>query len=143
MLVHGQPMQRPSKFHKEERAFSGPGAEQRGADQRVAELIVTASVMSAFGVTQEDIDHPSRGPARTALARQVSMYLHHVVLERTLTSVAQAFGRDRTTVAHACRVIEDRRDDPEFDAMLSALEEAIASGLRLMRPCPVRAGGRV
>ncbi|GGE95013.1 hypothetical protein H1W37_04500 [Stappia taiwanensis] len=137
MLVHGQPMQGPAKFHKEERAFSGAGAEHRGA-----ELIVTACVMSAFGVTQEDIDRRSRGPARTALARQVSMYLHHVVLERTLTSVAQTFGRDRTTVAHACRVIEDRRDDPEFEATLSALEEAIASGLRLVRLCPVRAGGQ-
>ncbi len=36
--------------------------------------------------------------------------------------VAAAFGRDRSTVAHACREIEDRREDGQFDLWISALE---------------------
>ena len=40
----------------------------------------------------------------------------------TFTKAAALCGRDRTTAAHACRVIEDRRDDPRFDAKLIALE---------------------
>jgi len=34
--------------------------------------------------------------------------------------------RDRTTAAHACRLIEDRRDDPELDGRLEHLERAVA-----------------
>jgi hypothetical protein len=37
--------------------------------------------------------------------------------------VAEAFGRDRSTAVHACRLIEDRRDDPSFDAVFDALED--------------------
>jgi hypothetical protein len=35
------------------------------------------------------------------------------------------FDRDRTTAAHACRTVEDCRDDPRFDAALDCLERAI------------------
>ena len=35
------------------------------------------------------------------------------------------FGRDRTTVAHACAVIEDRRENPRFDEMVAALEDRL------------------
>jgi hypothetical protein len=35
--------------------------------------------------------------------------------------VGRIFERDRTTVAHACGVVEDRRDDANFDRALEAL----------------------
>jgi hypothetical protein len=34
---------------------------------------------------------------------------------------------DRTTAAHACRLIEDRRDDPVIDRVLNSLEGACAA----------------
>jgi hypothetical protein len=45
----------------------------------------------------------------------------------SLTDVGQIFARDRTTVAHACAVIEDRRDDPVFDRALELMEWIIPS----------------
>ena len=75
-----------------------------------------------FGVGQEDFRRITRGRANVALARQVAMYLAHVVCGMTLTDTGRLFGRDRTTVAHACGVIEDRRDDPLFDRALDLLE---------------------
>ena len=69
--------------------------------------------------------HKSRCRSGTARARQLAMYLSHVVLGRTLTEIGDAFGRDRTTVSHACGVIEDMRDDPAFDAEVTALERRI------------------
>jgi chromosomal replication initiation ATPase DnaA len=69
--------------------------------------------------------HPSRGRANAALARQLAMYLVHVTLGETLSRVGEAFGRDRTTVSHACGLIEDMRDDPAFDAELTELERNI------------------
>lgn len=53
------------------------------------------------------------------------MYLCHVVLELNLTQVGLFFGRDRTTVAHACGRIEDSRDDLSADAFIEGLEEQI------------------
>ena len=49
--------------------------------------------------------------------RQIAMYVCHVSLQISLSEIGLAFGRDRTTVAYSCRVIEDRRDDRGFDAI--------------------------
>ena len=69
----------------------------------------------------------SRCRANAARARQLAMYLSHVVLGVSLTDVGRAFGRDRTTVAYACAVIEDMRDDRAFDDDVTALERLIES----------------
>ncbi len=53
------------------------------------------------------------------------MYLAHVSLEERLGVVAAHFGRDRSTVAHACARIEDERDDPVLDRRLCGLEAAL------------------
>jgi chromosomal replication initiation ATPase DnaA len=55
------------------------------------------------------------------------MYLAHVVGGLSLTEVGALFARDRTTVSHACSVVEDRRDDPELDGRLDHLERAVAA----------------
>ena len=60
-------------------------------------------------------------------ARQLAMYLSHVALGRSLAEVSLAFLRDRTTVSHACALIEEMREDPQFDAEVSRLEQAIAA----------------
>ena len=59
--------------------------------------------------------------------RQIAMYICHVTLCMKQTHVGEGFGRDRSTVAHACAVVEDRRDDKAYDAFLSSLERAAAS----------------
>ncbi len=53
------------------------------------------------------------------------MYLAHVALGITMRDVGGLFARDRTTVAHACGVIEDKRDEPAFDRALELLEWTI------------------
>jgi hypothetical protein len=109
-------------------ADDGSGV-RAGMHPHGAELIVLACVVSAFGVSPAEIAGRSRGMAHVALARQVAMYMHHVVLRQTLTAVAKSFARDRTTVAHACRVVEDRRDDPAFEELLDAIERAVQGAL--------------
>lgn len=54
--------------------------------------------------------------------RQISMYVCHVALRMSFSDIGAAFGRDRTTVTHACHVVEDRRDDAAFDEFVSAIE---------------------
>ena len=90
-------------------------------DEAAARL--AASVASyALGVAVDEIVDQGRGSAAAAFARQVAMYLCHVAFELSLARVALAFARDRSTVAHACHVIEDRRDNEDFDGWIAALE---------------------
>ena len=67
---------------------------------------------------------PNRGNATVASARQVALYLVHVGFGLTFTQTGHLFGRDRTTVSYACRAVEERREDPDFDACLDYLEIA-------------------
>lgn len=94
------------------------------ADKARAQLALQ-TVAYAFGVPAHEIDAPTRGAAHAALARHVAIYLTHVAFELSLSRTAAAFGRDRSTAAHACHRIEDRRDDAEFDAKLDDLEACL------------------
>lgn len=85
-------------------------------------LAVRLAAVSA-GVTSSELLNPGPSSRRVSRARQVGMYLAHTVAGLPLQKVAHHFGKDRTTVAHACRLIEDRRDDPKFDRELSELED--------------------
>ena len=106
---------------------------KRADDAAAAEL--AASVASyAIGISQESIVDDARGCTQTAFARQVAMYLCHVGFELSLARVAVAFGRDRSTVAHACHAIEDKRDEGQFDVWISALEA-------MLRNAPLRETG--
>ena len=78
----------------------------RSPQSRLAKIVA-----DAFGVEPAELVRASRGCAQVALVRQAAMYLARVSLGMTLSEAAGLFGRDRTTAAHACRVIEDRRDD--------------------------------
>lgn len=95
-----------------------------GRDIRKA---IDPAVAMLFEVDVRDLCASTRRSPRAAFARQVAMYLAHVVCGLTLTEVGVLFARDRTTVAHACEVVEDRRDDPELDGRLERLECAVAS----------------
>ena len=89
--------------------------------------IVQEIVARAFQIPVIEIKAPTRRTAPVALARQTAMYLMHVVFGMSLSAVGRHFGRDRTTASHACRQIEDRRDDPAFDLMVDRLEFAVWS----------------
>ena len=75
-----------------------------------------------------------RKPGRTAISvsrvRQIAMYVAHVVLRLTMGEVGVGFGRDRTTVHHACQVVEDMRDDAEFDRMVQVIERIASAAFR-------------
>ena len=88
------------------------------------------AVARVFMVASADLWSETRGCPRVAFARQVAMYLAHVAWGLTLTEVGHVFSRDRTTVAHACGVVEDSRDDPVLDRSLELLEGV----LRAFRP---------
>ena len=93
-----------------------------------AAATVMSLVASACEVELTDLLQRSRCAARIAAARQLAMYLANVKLGRTMTEIGQLFGRDRTTVSHACALIEDRREG-EFELRIDAFEAAIDAAL--------------
>lgn len=77
-----------------------------------------------YGVSIHEMTQQARSRAAAAMARQVAMYLAHVVGGLRFGEIAASFKRDRSTVTHACHVIEDRRDDLRFDRKIELLENA-------------------
>ena len=93
------------------------------AEDRVRADLAVSIAGAAIGATREEVVGNARA-YRSVLARQVAMYLLHVGGGISLGRTAAAFGRDRSTVAHAVRALELRRDQPEFDAWIQALEDS-------------------
>jgi chromosomal replication initiation ATPase DnaA len=96
-------------------------SEQRRRDAAAARLAAGVAAF-ALNVSAEELLGELRGSAEVAFARQVAAYLCHTAFEMSLTRVAAAFGRDRSTVAHACHLIEDRRDETQFEVWIGTLE---------------------
>ena len=82
-------------------------------------------VSGALGIGLTELRANRRGRAAVAFARQTAMYLAHVHFGLTLSQVGRNFGRDRTTVAHACARVEDSRDDPHFEQVITCLEATL------------------
>jgi chromosomal replication initiator protein len=77
---------------------------------------IISLVTATFGVTEKEL----LGPGRTRnvlLSRQVAMYLIRELAGLSLPRIGAAFGRDHTTVLHACRKIDEAL---ESDAMLNS-----------------------
>src|SRR5262245_48958488 len=93
-------------------------------DDGVCRFIETL-VSAALGASLTELRGAKRGRAPTAFARQTAMYLAHVHFGLSLSRVGRNFGRDRTTVSHACARVEDSRDDPKFERVFTCLEAAL------------------
>lgn len=106
------------------------------AGARLAEVATAA----AARIPLAGLRAANRGRKPIALARQTAMYLAHVAFGLSLTRVGICFGRDRTTVRHACALIEDRRDDPRLEFGLTALEAALLATMAKLGTQPAEAG---
>jgi chromosomal replication initiation ATPase DnaA len=93
--------------------------------------LAAALVAYALGLRVEVILSQDRGRPLNARARQIAMYLLYVGLGMSLARVALAFERDRSTVSYACRLIEEYREDADFDTWIEQLTLGLKSVARL------------
>ena len=107
--------------------FASSGPAEAHVLQSAGQVIATV-VAAAFTIPIGELRAGGRRSAPTAFARQTAMYLAHVALGLTYADVGRAFGRDRTTAAYACSIVEDRRTDPQLDARLASLEYLLRRG---------------
>lgn len=100
------------------------------AERRLLCMIVrqlTEELLRSTGLESDQ----DPGRRATSHVRQVAMYVCHVAYSMPMGEVAEAFGRDRSTVGHACRMVEDRRDDRAYDTFV-AIVERMASAVHLL-----------
>jgi chromosomal replication initiation ATPase DnaA len=118
--------------------YETPNKQPGGREERRAARFLEAVVACAFDVPVEVVRSARRGPAPVALSRQVAIYLAHTRFGMSFSAAGAMFDRDRTTAAHACKTVEDCRDDPRFDAALDCLERAIDLWPQLARAAEPR-----
>ncbi|XWN30655.1 MAG: helix-turn-helix domain-containing protein [Devosia sp.] len=104
-------------------------------DRRTMRRMIEVTVAAAFNLPVEELAAKTRRTAPVAFARQISMYCAHVTFGWSLTEAGALFSRDRTTAAHACRVVEDRRDDAVIDNLVQTVENVLGFWLNSMETC--------
>lgn len=93
-------------------------------------LIIVAAVSLEFGIVETNLVKPHKAGRHLRFARQVAMYLAHIVYELNHTQIGRLFSKDRSTVSHACKVVEDSREDGVFDMKLIRLENFLRQAPR-------------
>jgi len=101
-------------------------------DERISDICeCVLDILSAlFNVSGRELRQPGRTSTSISRVRQIGMYVTHVNMGLSMAEVGRGFGRDRTTVMHACHLIEDMRDDAEFDQIVRMTERITAIAFR-------------
>jgi chromosomal replication initiator protein len=98
-----------------------PDRKRRRGRPSVAEI--QEATCREMGVSIEELCGPGRA-ARAAWARQVAMYLSRELTDATLPAIGREFGRNHTTVMHACKRTAERiaADAQAFDTVRRVTE---------------------
>ena len=93
--------------------------------------VVQHVISEHFHIRLVDLKSPKRTKG-LAFARQLAMYLSRKLTDSSFPNIGEKFGnRDHSTVFHAVRVIEQRREqDPGFQATIEGLERLIETQSR-------------
>ncbi len=83
-----------------------------------------------FNVSGRELRQAGRATAEVSRVRQIAMYVTHVSLGIAMHEVGRCFARDRTTVRHAVHLVEDLRDDPDFDRIVLITERVATAAFR-------------
>lgn len=90
---------------------------------------VLSLVASIYDVPVGELVHVTRGSNKAVAARQVAMYLSHIVLAMTITDLAKAFHRRPSSTLHAVRRVEAMRENAKVDLTLSWLESFLRDAM--------------
>lgn len=109
-----------------------PARRPTAIDERLLDICEGMIDIAAalFNVSGKELRRPGRTGQDVSRVRQIAMYVAHVTLRLQMADIGRGFGRDRTTVVHACHLIEDLRDDPEFDRLVVMTERIALAAFR-------------
>ena len=91
-------------------------------EKTITNDLIQKAVAESFGVKISDLKSKRRTKA-VVLPRQVAMYLCRNLANSSLPEIGNFFGgRDHSTVIHACKVIEEKKEkDPDLKAKIEML----------------------
>ena len=96
-----------------------------GVKRELSVLFIQEVVANHYGIQVEDLCSKKR-TAHITLARHMAMYLSRMLLDESLTKIGQAFGRDHTTVIHACdKITGEIEMDESMRETVQILEKTI------------------
>jgi hypothetical protein len=114
-----------------DRAYEPPSASGSALERKIELCECMIDIAAAlFNVSGRDLRRPGRSSFGVSRVRQIAMYVTHVVLGLSMHEVGRGFARDRTTVLHACHLVEDMRDDADFDAIVVMTEKVARAAFR-------------
>jgi chromosomal replication initiator protein len=88
---------------------------------------IKKTVAEYFKIKVSDLDSPSRSRS-VVRPRQIAMSLAKNLTNHSLPEIGQSFGRDHTTVLHACKkIIELREKDNRMDEDYNNLDRILSS----------------
>ncbi len=119
VVAFGSLTRRPVAPELAEEVLSGLYPDLRPSRRTLREI--QERTCEAFSVTLDELLSSSRA-ARVTWARQVAMYLSRELTDETLPAIGLAFGKNHTTVMHACkRTAERMASDPQDYATVDDL----------------------
>jgi chromosomal replication initiation ATPase DnaA len=98
-------------------------------DMEICESMIDICA-AMFNVSSKELRQTGRTANGVARVRQIAMYVTHVALGLTMHEVGRGFFRERTTVRHACHLVEDMRDDEDFDRAVVMMERVARAAFR-------------
>lgn len=107
-------------------AGTSGGAE--APDEGAVRALVLQLIAGASGSTTDALS--GRDP-KAGRGRQLAFYVVHVGLGWSLDRTGRLFGRQKSTISHACRQVEDRRDHPDLDRQIARLETVVREAVTL------------
>lgn len=110
-----------------------PRAKQVHESDIARARLAVACTSLVFCVPGLDLNQPRATGPMIVYARQVAMWLTHCQLGLTQTRTAQLFQKDRSTVAHACGLVEDALDDPVLGDKIETVADWL--GTAPFMPC--------
>jgi chromosomal replication initiation ATPase DnaA len=113
-------------------AVAVAGLDTMRREERTLELCEAMIDIAAalFNVSGREMRRGGRTTLGVSRVRQIAMYVAHTALGLTMSEVGRGFARDRTTVLHACHLVEDLRDDVEFDRHVVLTERIAMAAFR-------------
>lgn len=97
-----------------------------GQEKEQAQLqLVLTYLRNSQNIASHYLLGPSRGSRHLSRARQTLYYLLHICFGMSFSRIAELVHRDRTSVSHGVRQIEDLRDQEAIDRYLHFAELAL------------------
>lgn len=113
--------------------FDPPEHPVRNGERDAAALCdgVIDLMAALFSISGRQLRSPKRHGRSVSRVRQIGMYIAHTTLGLRMVDVAAGFGRDKSTVMYACHLVEDLRDDIEFDRIVARAEQIVRVAFNL------------